>query len=268
MSEHEVLHNASNGVLAVGFDSEGNLITPQFSPRGGEYTIQIDPELIHTKDTYVGEDPDIIDFFNRNPGDLGYGVLYNTQNKWAMLNLARVQNALAAPFEHITETPHQASLQHRLTRALLQSAVGLDNEDFDVVAFSSDITKSFSGLSPDAEVTTSGSVNLTFGTLTTPHSDIRVDTFLWYQLENGEWWYNNITIPEVITASSSCTMAASSIDLKGTMLIKLPPEIEGTYYLVKLLQSRSQNTTTTTITVDKGFVEPSIEEKEDVLPKE
>lgn len=271
MSEHQVLHNARGGILAVGFDEEGNLVPPQFAQDGGGTTIQMDPEEIHTAQTYTGTDQSVIDFFARGPEDVGYGVLYNEQNKTVMLNLSALQPKLFSLFGDITETPHQPSLIHRITRALLQGTIGLDDEDFDMDGTYKTFQDALAPLTDDSEPTEVSVIPLQFGTVSGPQSDVRVDTFLWFKKDNGEWWHNNLTVPELVSSSSSCELNTVTLDVMCNMLIERPKDIVGTYFVVTLLQTRVMNVTSSTVTVQKHIANPTSsldEEKEDVLHQE
>ena len=271
MSEHQVLHNARGGILAVGFDEDDNLIPPQFTPDGAATTIQMNPETIHTAATYQGDDQSVIDFFARTPEDDGYGVLYNEQNKTTMLNLSRLQPVMFGLFGDMKENAYQPSLRYRLTRALLQGTTGLDDPDFDFEGTCESFKTTLAAFTDDREATEVLVIPLRFGTITSPLSDDRVDTFVWFQRENGEWWHNNITVPELATSSSSCSFESISLDISCTMLIKQPEDIQGVYFVVELLQNRVNEVTSTTVTVHKYMANPNPplgEEKEDVLHQE
>lgn len=251
MEDSQVLYNAKDGILAVGFDNEGNVVPPQFTQGQTTGTIQMDVDVVHTKDTYDGDDEHILDFFSRDETHAAYGVLYTAENQDLMLNILALQSTLNLPFVGIQETPHQPSMQHRITSALLSNLIGLEKSDFELQNAIYDIGNVLSPLTKKIPPVVAPNVTLSNVTMTNSHSDVNSINYIWFKGADGTWWYNHILPPEVITASSSCTLKPTKMNLSLIMVSQIPEEVVGEYFLITITHTKSQNILTTTVGIDK-----------------
>ena len=252
MSDSQVLYNGKDGILAAGFDSEGNLIPAQFSP-SMEFpgTLQMNCDVVHTKDTYKGDDEYIIDFFNREESDPEFGVLYTERDKHLLTNVGKLRPHLLAPFADMVETPHQASLVHRITNAILTGTLGIDKEGFDVNRTIREIGETLAPLREDIIAEETEAVALQNIIVSTNRDDVRLDTYLWFCNSDGVWWSDHILPPELLTATRLCTLKPTHVDMKVSMVASIPEEVKGIFYIVTILQSKTQNLITNKVTIVK-----------------
>lgn len=252
MSDSQVLYNCKDGILAAGFDLEGNLVPAQFAPTM-EFpgTLQMNCDVVHTKDTYKGDDEYIIDFFNRDETHPEYGVLYTEENKHLLINVDKLRPHLLTPFADIVETPHQASLAHRITSAILSGTIGLNKEGFDANRSIREISETLAPLRDDIKAEETEVVALQNMVVSTNRDDVKVDTYLWFCNSDGIWWHDHILPPEIITATSLCSLKPTHLDIKVSMIANIPEEVKGVFYVVTILQSRSQNLVTNKVTMTK-----------------
>lgn len=252
MSDSQVLYNCKDGILAAGFDLEDNLIPAQFAPTM-QYpgTLQMDCDVVHTKDTYKGDDEYIIDFFNREEDHPEYGVLYTEDNKHLLTNVGKLRPHLLTPFDGMVETPHQASLIHRITHAMLSGTIGLNKEGFDANRSIREIGETLAPLREDIVAEETEVVALQNIVVSTNRDDVKLDTYLWFCNSEGIWWHDHILPPELLTATSSCSLKPTHIDIKVSMMADIPKEVKGVFYVVTVLQSKSQNLITSKVTIVK-----------------
>ena len=253
MSDIQVLHNAKNNILAIGFDNDGNVVPASFSPNSTTRgTVQINADIVHTKDTYHGDDEYIKAFFVRDESDPLYGVVFNEQDEIVKTNMAMLHPAITEPFIGFEENIFQASMQHRITQAILSGIIGIDKQDFtaahEIVAIKNMLAPLQDDKTPPVET---DSLVLRSMVNVTPHTEMRVETFIWYKNADGVWWYNNILIPELVSASTSSTLTPFTMRSVSEMGVPVPPEIVGEFYLISIAQSKSQNTLVSNVNINK-----------------
>lgn len=251
MEDAQVLYNAKDGILAVGFDLDGNVVPSQFAQGDIVGTIQMNVDVVHTKDTYTGDDVHVLDFFSRDESHQEYGVLYTSQNQDLILNLLALKPTLNHYFKGMVETPHQASMQHRITRSLLSNLIGLDKPEFDLQSAIQEISNILSPLVVDTPPVVSPNVTLSNITIVANHSDILSVRYLWFKAADGTWWYNHILSPEMVTASSSCSVKPTKMNLSLVIQSMVPEEVVGEYFMVTITHTKSQNLLTSTVLIDK-----------------
>lgn len=257
MSDSQVLYNCKDGILAAGFDLENNLIPAQFAPSlEFQGTLQMNCDIVHTKDTYKGDDEYVIDFFNREETHSDYGVLYTEENKHLLVNVGIVRPHILKPFTDMAETPHQASLVHRITNAILTGALGINKEGFDSNRLIAEIGETLAPFSDDVVAEETSVVALQNITVSTKRDDIKVDTYLWFCNSNGVWWYDHILPPELLTATSLCSLKPTHIDMKVSIMANIPEEVKGVFYVVTILQTKSQNLVSNKVTIAKCVAKP------------
>lgn len=256
MSDTQVLYNARDGILAVGFDNDGTLIPPQFTA-SSDYTgtVQVNCDIVETQQTYKGDDEHIVDFFSRTKDHPEYGILYDAKSKNMMLNIGKLLPVLTEPFKGMVETPHQASMQHRITHALLHGIIGLNHEGFDYPREMDNIRKVLSplggGSATDQIAEPIGVIVLNNNTITSQHLDASKETFIWFKNAEGTWWTNNILPASIVSASTSCTLKPLNITSYTTMVVEVPEEVVGEFFVISINRNKSQNIVSTDVTISK-----------------
>lgn len=252
MSDTQVLHNAKDGVLAVGFDNDSNLIAPQFTV-SNDYTgtIQLNPDVVETAKTYKGDDENIIDFFSRDESHPEYGILYDAKSKNLMLNIAKLLPSLTTPFKDFVETPHQSSMQHRITHAILHGLIGLNNQDFDYKREEINIHNTLSALNDGGAPEAINAIVLDNNIITARHLDASKETFVWFKNAEGVWWSNSILPASVLSASTSCTLKPLSITSYTTMVVEVPEEVVGEFFVIGINRNKNQNIVSSEVTITK-----------------
>lgn len=252
MSDTQVLYNARDGILAVGFDNDGNLIPPQFTA-SSDYTgtVQVNCDIVETQQTYKGDDEHIIDFFSRTTDHPEYGILYDAKSKNMMLNIGKLLPALTKPFQGFVETPHQASMQHRITHAILHGIIGLDKQDFNYSREATVIENILKPLYDDSEAVALNAIVLDNNVITARHLDASKETFIWFKNDEGTWWTNNILPASIVSASTSCTLKPLNITSYTTMVVEVPEEVVGEFFIIGINRNKSQNIVSTDVTISK-----------------
>lgn len=99
------LLNLDKGILSVGLKEDGSLSRIGHTVTL-DSTFQQEVDVVHTKQTYIAaglNDPDILDFFNRDPEDPLYGILYRKEDKYVVERTREIVGVIRNRFEGIKE---------------------------------------------------------------------------------------------------------------------------------------------------------------------
>lgn len=117
-----------NLIPTVGFDAYGMVVNPHiYTDNERACTIQLDVDHTHTKETYDGDNPLIIDFFNREPDHPSYGILAPDEERTInFTNGVKIQQLFRETFDFFKTNDESARIKSNLFN-LIVTDLKLDN---------------------------------------------------------------------------------------------------------------------------------------------
>lgn len=213
-----------NPVLSVGFTEAGHLARIGYTCES-PYSFQQEVEVIHTKDIYDGEDPNVLEFFERSPDHPLYGILSDGISTEVLFQIQEFMDIINTKF------PYQEKEGYPLVKdELLRVLVGTigrypdktPKELFDVhveISDTTEVSNHIVRLVNNAESYDDGGFSV-------------LDVSVWYPDEDNKWVSNSLLqSPPSLRFGNVDEELMNKTVVESSTLIKLPKCVKH-YHLV------------------------------------